>query len=442
MSSTDTAPLATLLIFSLVWLLVGVGFYVWYAWALSRLFSRLGTDGWRGWVPVLNEMTILERGGVPAWNVIFYFLPIVNLYGLYLKYTATVRIGERFGRGPGFAILGALLTPLWATMLIFQRNPGPGVPQHQQPTTMEHRQMAGTMGAPAAARAPQPGQPGPGMPPGPYADLPAPPIPGAPQSGPLQSSPSQPAGAAPPPSPQRQPVSPATPPIPAPANPVEPEPPTPPATAPADLSPPAPQAPMPEPAPPESPPSSPIADSGPILVHNPWARPSTTPSAADAPAAPSSPASSEAPAWLDAPAHAVADTAEPAHLADGDDDDGATVVVDRRPKVQWHLNVDGNAPLPLVGDKVLLGRRPSATAPGIHPLAVPDTTRTLSKAHAHLELTDGEWTITDLNSTNGVLIVDEAGEETLIAPGEPVPVTGRFILGKVGMSVSFEKADT
>lgn len=192
---------------------------------------------------------------------------------------------------------------------------------------------------------------------------------------------------------------------------------------------------MPEPARPDSPVSGPAADSGPIVVHNPWAKPVDP--------APTSPPPSEAPDWLKNPASASAIGSDVAPaLVDDDDDDGETIVVDRRPKVQWHLNVDDAKPLPLEGDKVLLGRRPAATEPGTQVLAVPDSTRTLSKEHARLELVDGEWSITDLGSTNGVLIVDESGEESLITPGESVPVPGRFILGKVGMHISFEQAGT
>lgn len=424
MSSTDTATLTTLLILSVVWLLVGVGFYVWYAWALSRLFKQLGTDGWRGWVPVLNEMTLLERGGVAPWNVVFYFLPIVNLYGLYLKFTAANRIGERFGRGTGFAVLGALLTPVWATLLVLQRTPAPGTAPHPTPHAAQHRQMAGGMAGPEQPRtaqsAPQLNQPEPAMP---TVSQPAPPAPagihpGAPTPTPVAAALQAPSA------PLQPPVA---------------STPVPPPTTPVDLTPPAPQAPMPEPAPPESPPAGVSTDSGPILVHNPWARPAAEAPAPSQPPTPASPPPNDVPTWLDNPATASAPVTQPPSV-DDDDDDGATVVVDRRPQVQWHLNVDGAEPLPLVGDKVILGRRPTATVPGIHPLAVPDTTRTLSKAHAQLELSDGEWSITDLNSTNGVLLVDEAGEETLITPGQPVPVPGRFILGKVGMSISFEQA--
>ncbi|MGO2049287.1 MAG: DUF5684 domain-containing protein [Microbacterium sp.] len=98
-------------------LVVGMGLFVWYAIALSRLFPRLGGEGWKGWVPVLNEAEILSRGGVPAWSVVFYFIPLVQFYGLYLKIVAVHRTNVRFRHGAGFTTLGILVPPLWATLL-------------------------------------------------------------------------------------------------------------------------------------------------------------------------------------------------------------------------------------------------------------------------------------------------------------------------------------
>ena len=91
--------------------LAGVGVYVWYSLALSALFTKLGVDSWRAWVPVLNEMEILGRGGVPAWSVVYYFIPLVNIYGLYLKATAVHRINLELGRRAGMTVLGVVLPP-------------------------------------------------------------------------------------------------------------------------------------------------------------------------------------------------------------------------------------------------------------------------------------------------------------------------------------------
>lgn len=123
--SAESGFVATWLIVGGVGMVVGIGVYVWYALALSRLFPRIDGEGWKGWVPILNEAEILARGGVPAWSVVFYFIPIVQLYGLYLKVVATHRINKRFGRGAGLTVLAVLLPPVWATVLAWGAPPYP-----------------------------------------------------------------------------------------------------------------------------------------------------------------------------------------------------------------------------------------------------------------------------------------------------------------------------
>ncbi|MDR5706934.1 DUF5684 domain-containing protein [Agromyces aerolatus] len=135
--------------------------------------------------------------------------------------------------------------------------------------------------------------------------------------------------------------------------------------------------------------------------------------------------------------HGGLDFAEAATiLVHGDEanDVEATVIVDRRPRREWRLELDDGEVLSLTGEVIVLGRNPSAGA-GEQRLAVPDRTRTLSKTHARLAHRNGVWTITDLRSTNGVLIVDTTGEETLIEPDVETSVSGRFVLGEVGMRV-------
>ena len=195
-----------------------------------------------------------------------------------------------------------------------------------------------------------------------------------------------------------------------------------------------------------------------MVVHNPWAPRSdapvtpppapvieiTAPPVVAAPpvvvppplaAAPAAPAPVPAPAPSPHPVEA-APPATP--FVSDDEEDFETVVVDRTPKIHWKLAVDGGFELALTEAQVLLGRAPTSSAPGIQALAVPDSTRTLSKVHARLDLRDSAWTITDLNATNGVLIVEADGTERLIEPGVPTAASGRFILGQVGMTIRFE----
>lgn len=129
-------------------------------------------------------------------------------------------------------------------------------------------------------------------------------------------------------------------------------------------------------------------------------------------------------------------TPRPTH--DVDEDLDATVVVARKRGVRRSLVLDDGRKFSLSGASVVIGRNPIGE-PGEQRLAISDTTRTLSKTHARLVVHDDEWRLTDLHATNGVVVVEENGTETLLDPGESVTGNGRFILGEVGMHVIAER---
>lgn len=112
-----------------------------------------------------------------------------------------------------------------------------------------------------------------------------------------------------------------------------------------------------------------------------------------------------------------------------DDLDDHTVVVQRAPRSV--LVAEGGVEFPLEADTVLLGRRPSASPawPDAQLVSVPDSSKTISKVHAVLLRTAEGWTITDLNSTNGVVFITDEGDERLITPDIAERVTGAFALG-------------
>lgn len=603
-ASAETGLITMLAIVGGLGLLIGIAVYVWYALALSRLFPRIGGEGWKGWVPVLNEAEILARGGVPAWSVVFYFIPIVQLYGLYLKVVATHRINGRFGRGAGMTVLAILLPPVWATVLAWGAAP---YPEGERLAALQPEPRRGTPPAAAPARdasgytipslaphssaptetpglifpdyaaPPRPAQPvtapdsaeaAPAAAPSVWGAPPQPPVAGAPVA------PGAPAASFAPPAasePPAVPVAPATPAVPAqpfapqppafvapqpqqPSVPPQPAPPlapsavplphvsseapqfsghaefdayadepaasapaapasdadadateappatgimatmggepsapqTPPAAAPTSTHAvvaagemPAPESPVgtaatqdqqvAPPSPPQfsPPPRDPAAEPHAAVAESPArvVRP-VPPSFRDADSAPVAP---EAPSIRPAPASVSAETPAPsippapatgaeggavAGLTDGglvadvdktvvtprptDDDLDATVVVARRRGVRRSLVLDDGRTFALSGASVVIGRNPIGD-PGEQRLAISDTTRTLSKTHARLVVHDDEWRLTDLNATNGVVVVEENGTETLLDPGESVTGNGRFILGEVGMHVVAER---
>lgn len=305
---------------ALVWsvgagvLLTVIALFVWYAVALSRLFPRIGGEGWKGWVPVLNEAEILTRGGVPGWSVVFYFIPLVQFYGLYLKIVALHRINVRFRRGAGFTTLGILLPPLWATLLA--RAEGPAA-EESKPRAAGIRPLSEPRRTALARDASG------------YAiPIPAPLEPTLIDEVPIDRAPSP-------------------------------------------------------------------ADPAPLLI------PVPTPVTAQGPAPAASP--------IPAPAAPV-----PAPSS-------------------WRITLDDGTRLALTAPRIVLGRSP-AGGPDEQCLAVPDTTRTLSKTHARLEYDGAGWHLTDLNSTNGSRVAAASGWSG-VAPGIRVPLSGPFQLGDVGVRI-------
>ncbi|MFB9954865.1 DUF5684 domain-containing protein [Cellulomonas denverensis] len=143
----------TATLIGLLALLCLTGLHCWYAAALGAVFRRLGLPAWRAWVPVWNEVTLLERGGVPGWSVIYLFIPLVNLYGIVLHTTAAHRIGAELGRGTGTTVFGVIAPPVWAGVLGWSRAPDRGagpVVQYRAVPVGQRAEVASSTAVPTA----------------------------------------------------------------------------------------------------------------------------------------------------------------------------------------------------------------------------------------------------------------------------------------------------
>lgn len=81
----------------------------------------------------------------------------------------------------------------------------------------------------------------------------------------------------------------------------------------------------------------------------------------------------------------------------------------------WHIQIDDGRVVAL-DRPVLIGRSPSGP-PGERTIALPDETRSVSKTHVRLEVRGGSVLVTDVHSTNGVVIVT-SGAAVACEPGE------------------------
>jgi len=484
---TSLAPLVGLLAF-----VIGIALYVWMSLALSAMFRKMGEEPWKGWVPLLNQATVLKWGGYSPLLILLVLIPIIGpIIVLVLLVISAHRINPGFGYGTGMTVLSALLFVVWASILGF----GPAPWRGARPS------VAPAAAPPSAA----------GMPPAP----PRPPLP--PTSAAFAASTAAPAGFPPvPPVPTSFPAAaPAAPAAfsaadPLAAQPVLPPPPTPAGWAPQagvasrtpvedpepdvgswpseidDVS-----AVSPSPFPPSAaaaagprrasaPEGGPVVPSAPAdevpglisfvpgrrsdaaepVTRMPVTAPIETPlpsrAAARAEADDGFPelsgevsavvgspiagtplsARSSVAAQQRAQQHSdLPDAAPPAaapSTADlPDEDEVDQTVMVRRKKITWQLVPASSTPVPLTADVVVLGRRPIAdpSFPQAQLIAVQDDARTVSKTHARLELRGEKWLVTDLGSTNGVLVRTLMGEEVEVEPGTELEAGERFFLG-------------
>lgn len=188
-AAAPSGAAATAMVASLVYALVGVLVYCWYAAALAALFSKMGAPKWKAWVPVVSQMEVLERVGRPTWHVVIVLF--VPLYGLWVWALALHRINESFGRGAGYTALGVLVPPVWASLLGWGSDQPDFEPQRMYPTmapSMGRGPLAAPESVPMWAGAPMgaPAALGPGQPwapagaPAAFAGAPAAPLAAAP----------------------------------------------------------------------------------------------------------------------------------------------------------------------------------------------------------------------------------------------------------------------
>ncbi len=78
-----------------------------------RVFSKAGQPGWGVLVPIYNIFLMCKIAQRPAWWVILFFVPVVNLI---VAVVMSVDIARHFGKGTGFGMglvfLGFIFYPI------------------------------------------------------------------------------------------------------------------------------------------------------------------------------------------------------------------------------------------------------------------------------------------------------------------------------------------
>ncbi len=109
--------------FGIVWLAIVVLVIVgWW-----KLFEKAGKPGWAAIVPIYNLIILCEIAGRPAWWVILFLIPVVNLIAAIL---IGLDVAKAFGKSELFGVGLALLGPIFYPMLGFSDAQYQGPPPH------------------------------------------------------------------------------------------------------------------------------------------------------------------------------------------------------------------------------------------------------------------------------------------------------------------------
>lgn len=88
--------------------------------SLWKIFEKFGEPGWASIIPIYNLYILLKIVGWEPIKILFFLIPIYNIYLSYLLYK---ELAAKFGKGtPAFAI-GLLLLPfVFLPMLAFNED--------------------------------------------------------------------------------------------------------------------------------------------------------------------------------------------------------------------------------------------------------------------------------------------------------------------------------
>jgi Family of unknown function (DUF5684) len=76
----DQVPAAFMGGFFLVFFIICIAFYVYFALALQTIAQKTGTENaWLAWIPIVNIVLMLNIAKKPIWWIILFFIPIVGI---------------------------------------------------------------------------------------------------------------------------------------------------------------------------------------------------------------------------------------------------------------------------------------------------------------------------------------------------------------------------
>jgi Family of unknown function (DUF5684) len=84
-----------------VFLIVYLAIVVLAIAGLWTTYSKAGQPGWGAIIPIYNILLMLRIAGKPAWWILLYLIPFVNIV---IGILVALEVARNFGKGAGFGL--------------------------------------------------------------------------------------------------------------------------------------------------------------------------------------------------------------------------------------------------------------------------------------------------------------------------------------------------
>ncbi len=84
-----------------------------------QMFKKAGYEGWKSLIPIYNNYIMLKIVRRPAWWLILYLIPFVNIIVMII---VSINLSKAFGKDPVFAVGLILLPPVFYCILGFDKS--------------------------------------------------------------------------------------------------------------------------------------------------------------------------------------------------------------------------------------------------------------------------------------------------------------------------------
>lgn len=116
MENQDAGALAAIIAGLGIFLVFFFGIMIFMMVCHWKIFTKAGKEGWKSLIPIYNMVVQLEITKQPTIWVLFFFIPIVNIY-FAIKHIHG--LSKAFGKDTAFTIGLFFLTPIFYAILAF-----------------------------------------------------------------------------------------------------------------------------------------------------------------------------------------------------------------------------------------------------------------------------------------------------------------------------------